>query len=110
MAGCTTCRQETNGRYRVEPAWPQGGFMSRPMDDRRWDVQAFTGRPVSRVPQGQWSRGIVHRWDVPPVSPNPQALFMYDPTDPVRYVTVVSPSRRRGLLPARKQSRRRGRR
>jgi hypothetical protein len=89
-----------NGRVRQEPSWPQGGIVSRPMPDHTYEVQQFTGRPIANNPRGRWSRGSVARFGAPAFHPNVGPLFMNDPTDPVRYVTVISSQRKRGLVRA----------
>lgn len=63
----------------AEPA-PQTGYGR--LGDRNWDVQAFTGQPVSTVPAGRWYRGSMERAAMPTMVhdatyPGP----MYDPTD-----------------------------
>lgn len=85
-----------------EPGWPGGGMVTRPVGDRRYEVQAFTGRPVSTVPQGRWNRGAIVRFMTPNVRPNFDPLYMNDPTDPTRYVSHIAPERRRGLIRGRK--------
>lgn len=101
--GCKNCgpAMTPSGRVIREPGWPQGGAVTRPLADRRYEVQAFTGRPVSTVPQGRWNRGFVVRFMTPEVRPAVWPLYMMDPTDPVRFVTVVSDRRKRGLLASR---------
>lgn len=70
-----------NGRVIREPAWPSGGMVSRPMDDRRFDVQRFTGFASATVARGQWDRGIMYRFGTTEMR-LPREARMYDPTDP----------------------------
>lgn len=76
---------DVRGRYKVEPSWPSGGLMvTRPTSDRRYDVQQFTGAPVSTVPAGRWSRGSIARVGAPQFR-LPRERWMYDPTMPVQW-------------------------
>lgn len=73
-----------------EPAWPSGGMVSRPIGDRNYDVQMFTGASYSTVrPAGGWDRGQVYRWATPTVRPGKPPI-MYDPTDPDTWDEVRS--------------------
>ena len=56
--------------------------MTRPVDDRHFDVQQFTGYATSTVPHGQWRRGMVLKGSTPMLRPSGRELYMYDPTDP----------------------------
>lgn len=76
----------TIARFPVEPNWPAGGYLvTNPLDDRNWDIQQFTGYPVSTVQPGQWERGQIVRMFTPNLHPAPLGLFMYDPTDPTTW-------------------------
>jgi hypothetical protein len=76
-------KNEIYDRFSVEPTWPGGGYLvTNPMDDRNWDVQQFTGYPVSNVQSGQWMRGSIIRMFTPNVHPPILGYFAYDPTDP----------------------------
>lgn len=71
---------EDTERFNIEPAWPQGGMVSRPMAERNWSVQAYTGYPVSRLPYAGFHRGSLIRGETPVVSLNPIGAYQYDPT------------------------------
>ena len=73
-------RLDVRGRVLRTPAWPNGGMVSRPIGDRHYDVQAFTGNSVSTVPAGRWSRGQLIRSNTVTVHPAKPPI-MYDPTD-----------------------------
>jgi len=70
-----------SGRHVVTRS-DMSGVMTRPVDDRRFDVQQYTGYATSTVPAGQWRRGTIHRFNTPALRPSGRNLFMYDPTDP----------------------------
>jgi hypothetical protein len=72
---------DETGRVRREPMWPQGGMVSRPVVDRNYDVQQFTGYSVSTVRAGQWARGARAGFVTPTWHPAKPPI-MYDPTDP----------------------------
>lgn len=76
---------DTRGRVTDTPSWPQGGTVSRPMGDRNYEVQQITGFSTGTVPGSNWVRGQYAHFDAPTFRPNPQGLFMYDPTDPNTY-------------------------
>lgn len=93
MAGCgctgaTPCESPSRrpnavtGRYSVD-RWPadQPAEAGRRFE-RNYDVQAFTGYPVSTVRAGQWARGVLYRQAMPALQLSQPALPMYDPTDP----------------------------
>lgn len=65
-----------------EPQWPAGGFVTRRFDDRNFQVQQFTGYPVSNVSAGQWQRGTIIRKYQPAFRPPFLGLVAYDPTRP----------------------------
>lgn len=75
---------DTRGRFSQGGVWPQGGMVSRPMGDRNWAVQQFTGYAVGTPPGTNWNRGFVYRWDTAQVR-LPRENYMYDPTDPRTY-------------------------
>lgn len=75
-------RNTVNGRFATEDTWPQGGMVTKRLDDRNFDVQVLTGYPTSTVRQGQWNRGVLMRFDSPAFRPPRENLTMYDPTDP----------------------------
>lgn len=77
-------RNSVSQRYSVAEGWPSGGMVSRPVGVRFYDVQQFTGYPVSTVRGGQWFRGILLRKGSPRL--NPERLpVMYDPTNPATW-------------------------
>jgi hypothetical protein len=79
-------RLMTTGRFAVEPKWPMGGAMiTRPIDERNYDVQWPTGYAVSTVPSGSWSRGQIVRQFQPNIHPPMLGYFAYDPTDPTTW-------------------------
>lgn len=60
-----------------------------------YEMQAFTGRPVSNNPAGRWNRGQLYRGLQPVAAPafaGPAALgtHQYDPTVPGGWVTQRS--------------------
>lgn len=55
----------TTGRYATDPPPPDDSRQFGRSFDRNYDVQAFTGSPVSTVPAGQWNRGILYRAAMP---------------------------------------------
>lgn len=69
-----------NGRFGVTPRSTAGGI-TRPIGDRHYDVQQFTGYPTSTVGEGQWVRGRIVRTATPVLRPSGRELFMYDPTN-----------------------------
>jgi hypothetical protein len=74
------------GRFAQEPNWPAGGYMvTRPMDERMWSVQQYTGTPVSNLQAGQWERGQIIRMFTPSFHPNTLGYWPYDPTDPTTW-------------------------
>lgn len=75
----------TDIRAIAEPQWPAGGFSFNRMDDRNWDVQQFTGYPVSTVGEGRWVRGQIVRRFSPQFRPPMLGYFAYDPTDPATW-------------------------
>ena len=79
-------RLDQRGRVVNTPNWPSGGFMSRPMGDRNYDVAAWEptlreARVYSTVPSGGWARGQTARFMAPQFRPAKPPI-MYDPTDP----------------------------
>lgn len=76
--------EATNSRVRVEPNWPAGGYMvSRPVDDRNWDVNPYSPwNSYSTVIGGNWARGSVIRKFQPTIRPPMLGYYAYDPTDP----------------------------
>lgn len=82
-------RSDIRGRFNTSPAWPQGGMVSRPMDDRRFEVQAFTGFPVSTLSTGRWNRGILYRANQPVLKSSKRSLYMYDPTNPSTWPLTI---------------------
>ena len=76
----------TFDRVNTSPAWPAGGFVTRPMADRNYTVQQYTGYSVSTVPRGAWVRGQIIRQYQPEIHPPMLGYFAYDPTDPSTWV------------------------
>lgn len=76
---------QISGRYPINPSVPfdsSSEMMSRPMGDRNYDVQRFTGYPIANYSEGQWVRGSLVQMDAPTgLRSNPRYLKMYDPTD-----------------------------
>ena len=72
---------DTRGRVNTSPGWPNGGMVSRPVGDRNYDVQMFTGNSVSTVAGGGWVRGQLLRQGTVEFHPAKPPI-MYDPTDP----------------------------
>lgn len=70
---------ETTNRTVIEPAWPNGGMVTRNLADRQYDVQQFTGMSYGTVPGTNFDRGILMRYGSPSVIPAPPTP-MYDPT------------------------------
>lgn len=60
-------------------------MVTRPMDERRYDVQQFTGQSYSTVQGGGWVRGQIIRMYQPNMHPPMLGYFMYDPTDPTTW-------------------------
>lgn len=71
---------DINGRFNTSQAWPFGGIVSRPMADRHYDVQQFTGASYGTVPGTNWDRGIFYRWGTQKIR-LPRENQMFDPTD-----------------------------
>ena len=69
-----------NGRFNTSPQWPQGGFVTRPIVDRNYDVQQFTGYSYGTVPGSNWDRGMIYRGYTMELRP-PREQYMFDPTD-----------------------------
>ena len=93
--------QTTSGRMRVEGDWPLGGVYGGSVGgpgaargiDRNWDVQAFTGFPVSTVPAGAWARHGAVRGSQPATALGP-IVHAYDPTNGTNmYATLANPGR-----------------
>lgn len=76
-------RQATTGRFQT--AKGVGGLgVSRPIGDRHYDVQSFTGYSMGTVPGTQWNRGFLYRFQTPMLRvPNP--INMIDPSNPATW-------------------------
>lgn len=72
---------DARSRFPSEAPWPQGGMVSRRINDRNYDVQEFTGYSYGTVAGSNWSRGSVAKWSAPTLRPGKPPI-MYDPTDP----------------------------
>lgn len=69
-------------RGRFQTASGVGGYgMTRPVGDRHYDVQSFTGYAMGTVPGTQWNRGFIYRAFTPTLR-IPNEVGMVDPTDP----------------------------
>jgi hypothetical protein len=78
---------DTYDRVAVEPGWPNGGYMvTKPLDQRNYDVQQVTGYSVSTVPAGGWVRGQTVRLYQPEFRPSTLGYYAYDPTDPTSWM------------------------
>ncbi len=74
-------RNDIRGRYQTDPD-SSGGVVTRPVGDRHYDVQQYTGYATSTVSRGQWDRGYVYRFATAQVRPSGRNLYMFDRTDP----------------------------
>jgi len=57
-------------------------MVTKPMDERNWDVQQYTGYAVSTVQGGNWARGQIVRQFTPAFRPPTLGYYPYDPTNP----------------------------
>jgi hypothetical protein len=76
--------EATTNRTVIEPAWPMGGVVTKPMADRSWSVQQLTGYPTSNYLPGQFTRGKLIRMHQPALN-MPEWLPMYDPSGMQQY-------------------------
>lgn len=60
-------------------------MLTRDVTKRNYDVQAFTGYPVSNVSAGHWVRGDIVRMDQPMFRTSTWDLYNYDPTNPLTW-------------------------
>jgi hypothetical protein len=58
---------------------------SRPVTQHQYNVDQFTGRPVSPVGTNQWVRGQIVRKYSPQFRPPTLGFYPYDPTDPTTW-------------------------
>lgn len=72
---------DTRSRFVIEPRWPNGGMVTRPMGDTAYVVQQYTGYPVGKADNSHWVRGQIVRGDTPTLRPRREPI-QYDPTDP----------------------------
>lgn len=77
----------TTSRFPIEPGWPAPGeyMVTRPLDERNYDVQWPTGYSVSSVPSGSWVRGDIIRQQAINFRPPMLGYFAYNPTDPTTW-------------------------
>lgn len=69
----------TTNRTVIEPAWPGGGVVTKPMADTQYDVQQLTGYATAKTLPGQFTRGQIVRLNQPALN-MPEWNPMYDPS------------------------------